>query len=232
MIWIDWDGDDMIDVFDPSDPTTVEMHIGEAAHMNHTDYNRFYQYVDSRADTSTARFQRYRYTGPYTWEFIGGDWGIDEEILDGEDNDLDGIPDEDTRIHADTLDDDGDWYNTDTTPLRDDVYNPMVWSSSDNLDVDIAGAGIDSVAVNPLFLATFSLVLEEIPSMLPRYTGTHANGGDFTAGDYGLDEEWYDGYDNDNDGLVDEDVGERLPPIGLRDALIQYLSDNGLRGKQ
>jgi hypothetical protein len=37
----------------------------------------------------------YRYRGPHTDYFTGGDWGVDEETLDGCDNDGDGFSDED-----------------------------------------------------------------------------------------------------------------------------------------
>jgi hypothetical protein len=47
---------------------------------------------------------------------------------------------------------------------------------------------------------------------------------EFSDGDYGMDEEWYDGLDNDRDGLIDEDVGERNPPASFRPVFIESLS--------
>ncbi|MBC8478555.1 MAG: hypothetical protein ISR91_03005 [Candidatus Delongbacteria bacterium] len=38
------------------------------------------------------------YSGPYSGEFVGGDWGVDEELLDSIDNDGDSIIDEDSHL--------------------------------------------------------------------------------------------------------------------------------------
>jgi len=247
MIWIDWDSDGMIDV-----DQAGTMHIGDSAHIK---ANPSYYAV---VDPTDEDFQRYKYNGPYTYEFIGGDWGIDEEILDGEDNDGDSLVDEDTRISADTLDDDGDWYNTDASPAIDTLtaihpnsYHPMNWVSTDNFTLEITGTLWDSVSVDPEY--TFLHNTDGVDSLdhypiynFPGYLGYPGNfdwpdsiaiyqGRDtltqleFKGGDYGIDEEWYDGLDNDKDGLYDEDVGELLPPESLRDELITQLEQLGVR---
>jgi hypothetical protein len=248
MIWVDWNFDELIDV-----DASGTLHIGDAAHR--AAHPEYYELVDS-TDTD---FKRYRYKGPYTYEFIGGDWGVDEEILDGEDNDGDSLVDEDTRITADTLDDDGDWVNTNTakdpsTAIGDSSYHPMKWVSTNNFTIEIlpaTGALWDSVVVDSLFTALHNAPNNPMYKFYPIYSFTgYANnfpwpdyidryhGADtstqteFIGGDYGLDEEWYDGLDNDGDGLFDEDVGERLPPENMRDQLIAELRALGLRGNQ
>jgi tetratricopeptide (TPR) repeat protein len=216
MIWVDWDFDHKIDV-----DQAGTLHIGDATHR--AQYPRLYVATDS----ANGSYHRYQYRGPHTWEFIGGDWGVDEEIMDGHDNDQDGLTDEDTRIVADTLDDDGDNFNTDPTPLIGSTFNPM-GRLTDDFVIQIGGTAWDSVGISARFLATHALHLR-VPSnrKLPRYTGVYA--GDFVSGDYGVDEEWFDGIDNDNDGLVDEDIGEFPVPIALRSALLDSLVAHQLR---
>jgi hypothetical protein len=84
------------------------------------------------------------------------------------------------------------------------------------------------VAIDPAFLAAHGQH-QRIPpgGKIRRYKGFFA--GEFSGGDYGLDEEWFDGLDNDGDGLVDEDIGERLPPVALRSAIISQLQTLGGR---
>jgi hypothetical protein len=94
MVWVDWDFDSLIDVNPPG--VLPHVHIGEAA--DKATRHQYYAPVDAPG----AKYHRYRYIGPYTYEFIGGDWGIDEEVMDGKDNDFDGIIDEDTRITSDS----------------------------------------------------------------------------------------------------------------------------------
>ena len=246
MIWIDWDYDEMIDV-----DQAGTMHIGDSAHILANP--SYYEVVDSTDED----YQRYRYKGPYTYEFISGDWGVDEEILDGEDNDGDSLVDEDTRISADTLDDDGDWVNTDTssgpdtTAIWPNSFHPMNWVSGGNFTLDITDTLWDSVVVDPEYMfihynpdtTADSLIHYPIynfpgypgypgvfgwPDSIPRYI-RKAYTAEFIGGDYGMDEEWYDGLDNDKDGLYDEDVGEIYPPESMRDVLITQLEQLGVR---
>jgi hypothetical protein len=51
-------------------------------------------------------------------EWISGDYGVDEELLDGKDNDLDGLSDEDTR-NTMGIDDDNDFFDTENPGTRD-----------------------------------------------------------------------------------------------------------------
>lgn len=246
MIWIDWDSDEKIDV-----DAAGTMHIGDSAHILANP--SYYEVVDPTDED----FQRYRYKGPYTWEFVGGDWGVDEEILDGEDNDGDGLVDEDTRISADTLDDDGDWVDTDTsagdplTAIWPNSYHPMNWVSTDNFTFEITAPGsdwdsvtvdpeyeylhnnslIDSLDDYPIYDYPYTTWVFDWPDLIPRYQGELDTTVqlEFKGGDYGIDEEWYDGLDNDKDGLYDEDVGELLPPESMRDDIITNLEQLGVR---
>ena len=164
MIWIDWDYDDKIDIDESGN------HIGDQAHVE--SHSEYYILVDPADEDYTRRI----YSGPHGGEFIAGDWGVDEEVMDGEDNDQDGLVDEDTRPAADTLDDEG-------IVVDEAELVPLVWDDvNGNLGIDI-GAGE---------------VLE---------------------GNRDVDEEWFDGIDNDRDGKIDDDVSERLPPESLRQAI-------------
>lgn len=257
MIWIDWDLDTLIDLYPPGDPRG-HMHIGDSIHM--VQNPTWYQWVEPGDES----YDRYIYKGPYTYEFIGGDWGVDEEILDGHDNDNDGLVDEDTRITADTLDDDGDWYNTDlvytsyesTSVIFPDNFHPMLWDAGTVNDVKIDVTGPTSLVTidseyslvhndsivdihYPLYKRAtpawinnqWSYYYFEWPanSQITKYEITNYTGQtEFSDGDYGMDEEWYDGLDNDKDGLIDEDVGERNPPESFRSILIDSLAVYGI----
>ncbi|MBD3419962.1 MAG: hypothetical protein GF398_07595 [Chitinivibrionales bacterium] len=227
MVWIDWDGDKKIDLFAPG-ALQGHFHIGDSAHMR--DSSQYYSLTGFENDTGLD-YQRFHWTGGWTYEFIGGDWGVDEEIMDGKDNDGDGLTDEDTRIVADTADDDGDYYDSDPadrTPVRSPAIPlklyPMQWESDTDAVIDIAGTSWDTVQTSLSFLSRHAAATITIPDSLPRYTGPIPDAaGEFTGGDYGLDEEWYDGFDNDRDGLIDEDVMEGIPPESLRKYLVELL---------
>lgn len=234
MIWIDWDKDGRMDVNKPGE---AEVHIGDKDHMKQ--FPQFYESVKDTKDTGTDYFQRFKFKGKYTYEFLGGDWGVDEEILDGEDNDNDSLVDEDTRVTGDTLDDDGDWINHDPVQVPDNAigtksFTPMTWTSVSDFYIDIPApeSDFEMVPIDPKY---YLLHVNDYPTdSMPKFLKTYKEGkpyiGDFEAGDYGMDEEWYDGIDNDGDGLIDEDVGERLPPESLREKIIAYLKSKGLRG--
>jgi hypothetical protein len=269
MIWIDWDHDTLIDVYPPGHPNG-HVHIGDTAHWEQNP-----TWYDSTG-IADENYRRYRYKGPYTWEFIGGDWGVDEEILDGHDNDNDGLVDEDSRITADSLDDDGDWFDTDklllngedTTAINNadgNTYHPMLWDNQvvNDVYIDVVGTPVmvdidpeyslihntpkvdnSSTDVHyPLYLKGGDTLIggQVVPkawfywpanSTIPRYNLSDWSGQpEFEDGDYGLDEEWYDGLDNDRDGLVDEDVGERNPPESMRDIIIDALDYYGITDK-
>lgn len=231
MIWIDWDNDNLIDIYSPDDTLVYgHIHIGDSVHIaqNSNDYIMI--------DTLGASYKRYRYMGTYTYEFIGGDWGADEEKMDGYDNDQDGLVDEDSRNVSDTLDDDGDWYNTDiATILNDTTFTPMVWSDinlNTLLDIPLTTGWINLPLLEQyknLHSITYQVQYgKALPDSIRSYTGIYS--GEFSAGDFGMDEEYYDGIDNDGDGLTDEDVSEYSPPESLRQAIIDQLTALGLRG--
>ncbi len=230
MIWIDWDNDTLIDIYSPSDTATMgHIHIGDSIHR--AQHPELYETVDPTDST----YNRYIYKGSYSYEFIGGDWGADEEMMDGHDNDQDGLVDEDSRNVSDTLDDDGDWYNTDNTILNDTTFNPLVWNdNNNNLMLDISEtANWSNLVISPQFKALHSIGYlvqynKNLPDSIMSFSGTYVD--EFSGADYGLDEEWYDGIDNDGDGLTDEDVNEYRPPEAMRDAIIAKLTELGLRG--
>lgn len=225
MVWIDWDLDKKIDIYRPD--TSVHAHIGDSLErLNHPEY---YDTTGVGIDPDNKKDKRYKYRGPYTFEFIAGDWGVDEEIMDGKDNDQDGFVDEDTRVAADTLDDDGDFYKRDSLPMvwRDTVTPDFLITINDNLHWDTVSVSLEFRTLYTDIYKTF--LNKELPENLRRYKGTPPKG-EFISGDYGLDEEWYDGLDNDGDDLIDEDVGERLPPVERRLELIQELGIHGMRG--
>jgi len=195
--------------------------------------------------TSTVRdtidkpaFHRYIYRGPYTYEFIFGDWGIDEEIMDGRDNDQDGLTDEDSRGIDDTLDNDGDRF-----PAGGDREKmpAMVWND-ENSNFQIDWPCSDTVRVlkkgKYLVLARFIQVKNAALGLFDPQRDTTAladttilmhrcaPGGEFVSGTSGEDEERYDGIDNDGDGLVDEDLAKpsAIPMESVRNALIARLN--------
>ncbi len=67
-------------------------------------------------------------------EWTAGDFGVDEELLDGKDNDGDGLSDEDTR-NTMGIDDDGDWFDTDNDNAQ--LGDAMIWN--DNVNVNYRG---------------------------------------------------------------------------------------------
>ncbi len=203
MIWIDYDKDGLIDIdtssaIDSKD-VTYGKQIGDSVHYNlnpsyYPDVKRdslgnvVYYTFHVKNSLDTIRMIQFNvYKGPipgYGGEWISGDWGIDEEIMDGIDNDRDGRVDEDTRITEDIIDNDSDWVDTN----GDNIPNKMIW-----IDLNHNGVVDDSLG-NPL------------PA---NYKGGY--NGEFTGGDYGVDEEIFDGVDNDNDGKTDEDISGKRP---------------------
>ncbi|MBD3319866.1 MAG: hypothetical protein GF350_02095 [Chitinivibrionales bacterium] len=222
MIWIDWDQDEKIDVVQGTGGAS-DIHIGDSTHRaQNPDY---YEWVDE----SDSVYRRYRYKGPHTWEFIFGDWGVDEEIMDGVDNDNDSLIDEDTRVIDDTLDDDGDRY-------PDNIEAAMSWIDGDNsftLDIthDTTKMKENKYLTIARLIQAKNLTLHPLErdtsaradTTIGSYTGSSS--AEFTGGTYGVDEEWFDGIDNDGDGLIDEDVAKTssIPPESQRDALINLL---------
>ena len=236
MIWIDWDGDGLIDINAPG--ISPHDHIG-SYQQRYRDNTPSTRGNYNSIDTPGASYSRYQYVGPYTHEFIFGDWGVDEEMMDGDDNTFDGLTDEDSRIVDDTLDDDGDFFSTSgvARPVK------MAWiDNNSNRFVDISSY---TLVMQPKAKTVFAIAaFLNTPAVNDRYAANPADtfaalknltiasnhnpvrlGGEFTAGDYGIDEEWYDGIDNDGDGLIDEDVGIANIPESQRSALITALNN-------
>ncbi len=98
MYWKDYDGDSLIDIFVGTDSSLQEagdVHILDAAYrLKSGVFDSHYTFTIKEFDPRDTIFI---YKGPYRGEFIRGDYGVDEEIMDGKDNDRDGISDEDTR---------------------------------------------------------------------------------------------------------------------------------------
>jgi len=204
-------------------------------------YSKYVPPPSSRVrDTIDApAYGRYIYKGSYTHEFIFGDWGVDEEIMEGKDNTYDKLTDEDSRAIDDTLDNDGD--RSPAGGAREKMP-PMVWEDRDQ-DFQIDWPCDDTVRVLKIgkYLALARIIQAENTALYPfpgdpRRDRTvladstillHrcASGGEFVSGTAGEDEEWYDGIDNDGDGLIDEDVSKTsaIPPESMRRALIDRL---------
>ena len=278
MIWMDWDGDDLIDVHSPAQINggAAHLHIGDSLHR--LENPGLYTLVDP----ANEDYELFVYKGDTCYEWIGGDWSVDEEMMDAKDNDRDGLTDEDTRTVNDTIDDDGDYVEltvTNTLSLGlqaggkyvrlwgngrqnraqlfdngsvgdtlvdayGNVYEVIRYIDSSQVDAVLKSLGTDPAydyaRMNPSQIGDTAAIRAETQSAPikdptvwndangnGKIDGVNASnpayGTEFLAGDWGVDEEWYDGVDNDNDGLVDEDGGS-LPPESLRAVLIQLQS--------
>ncbi|OGJ85504.1 MAG: hypothetical protein A2268_03215 [Candidatus Raymondbacteria bacterium RifOxyA12_full_50_37] len=216
-IWIDVDGNNKIDWIDPQNNAIHWCLSDTFAAMRDIpgyDYNRGFFALDSIGSEAY-----YIFKGPNGGEFIAGDWGVDEEQLDDADNDLDGIKDEDSRIATDTIDNDGDFINIDTLaagaitirPQGDSIVHGsgrfaligpyagknlsrLVWVDyNGNGRIDYNNTHIDSAYV----IQNRAAIMATINAGQPY--------GEWLAGDWGVDEEYVDGIDNDGDGRIDED---------------------------
>jgi len=225
MIWIDWDQDGLIDINGPGGP---HIHIGDSLHR-YTQAPGLYANVGGQKD-----YQRYKYFGPHCYEWIFGDWSVDEEIMEGDDNDQDGLVDEDSRVVDDTLDDDGDW-DQQGTPVKM-VWNDAAPDFSMNLSLNATRPKAAKYAAIALLFADSlpSYAYTDTPAIAESFIRTYSGSptGEFTGGDYGIDEEWFDGIDNDGDGLIDEDVAstDKIPPESQRAALIALLQPDNPAG--
>jgi hypothetical protein len=113
---------------------------------------------------------------------------------DGLDNDHDTLIDEEDPnegLNEDPLDDDGDWIDLN----RNGKQEPMIWHDKD-------GDGLFGYLDNPnnpngYFDAKDSFEFyDDRGNLISEYI----------SGDYGVDEEFYDGIDNDGDTIIDEDL--------------------------
>lgn len=166
-----------------------------------------------------------RFQGPHGGEFIAGDWGVDEEQIDEVDNDGDGLEDEDSRNASDTLDNDFDFIKVDTS----DTCNPTLTYCPD-LDGSRQSTGKKafdslSIALKPTSKMLWvdydgdgridgpgpghnHLTKDSIKLHLAAVKNDINSGlayGEWLSGDWGIDEEYMDGIDNDGDGRIDED---------------------------
>jgi len=104
MHWEDFDRDSLIDIQFGTDSLIQndgDIHLFSAQHMYDSNGNlidSLYRFTLSPIDSTDTIFI---YIGPYSGEFLSGDFGVDEEIMDGKDNDGDGRVDEDTKHLAD-----------------------------------------------------------------------------------------------------------------------------------
>ncbi|MFH0920382.1 MAG: hypothetical protein V1913_08460 [Fibrobacterota bacterium] len=156
-------------------------------------------------------------------EFVAGDWGVDEEQLDDHNSDGDGIKDEDSRVASDSLDNDGDFIKiyTDVSRPDSDAYYGTRQSGKKAIDTrplsptfgqlcntakmawvdfnhDCRITGPTGVAITRQYVIdSFVVISARLNSGQPY--------GEWIAGDWGVDEEYVDGIDNDGDGRIDED---------------------------
>ncbi len=122
---------------------------------------------------------------------IDDDMDKAKSAKDGRDNDHDGKmddEDEDEGLNEDHLDDDGDWIDLN----NNGVQEPMIWH---DLNGDNKFTYIDSNGNNEYDLGE-SVTIDENSITIDEYI----------SGDYGVDEEIFDGFDNDGDSLIDEDL--------------------------
>jgi hypothetical protein len=118
---------------------------------------------------------------------------------DGLDNDHDSlVDDEDPEegLNEDQMDDDGDWIDMNNNGIQE----PLVWRDKDGN----GKFGYEDNPKNPngYFDAKDRLEFYDDKGNLIQ---------EYVSGDYGVDEELYDGIDNDGDTLIDEDLrGYRL----------------------
>ncbi len=116
---------------------------------------------------------------------------------DGLDNDHDGkldSDDPDEGLNEDPLDDDGDWIDLN----RNGIQEPMIWRDKDG----DGKFGYEDLNNNGYY------------DTGDRFDFYDINGNyhkEYISGDYGVDEELFDGIDNDGDTIIDEDLrGYRL----------------------
>jgi hypothetical protein len=211
MIWIDINDNDQIDWVNPNDSSINISEVISDIRRNKVAYDTNYFQVNiSGADTF------FIFKGTHGGEFVAGDWSIDEEQLDDKDNDGDGLKDEDSRMSSDTLDQDFDFIKIDNRQILIDfkpiqsgkfAYDSttseikntsrMLWDDL-NGDGRINGPAPDFDVIDRAYVIENKAAIE-----IAINNGTGY--GEWISGDWGIDEEYYDGIDNDGDGRIDED---------------------------
>jgi hypothetical protein len=122
---------------------------------------------------------------------IDDDMDKAKSVKDGLDNDHDGLIDEDDPnegLNEDHLDDDGDWIDLNNNGAQE----PMIWRDK-NGDGEFTWLDSDDDDLYDLGESEYE---DENSKIWNEYI----------SGDYGVDEEKYDGRDNDGDGMIDEDL--------------------------
>ncbi|MBL8028745.1 MAG: tetratricopeptide repeat protein [Fibrobacteres bacterium] len=228
MIWIDTNGNDQIDWVDPNDnnvrwnlsdiiskirksPTRKKGRTALGFNPSDSTYDSTYFTLKiTPADTN------YIFKGTHGGEFVAGNWGIDEEQLDDKDNDGDGLKDEDTRMTSDTLDQDFDFIKIDN---RTSDATGNITSGKRSLDIidstlkytakliwdDLDGDGkIDAPGGGHIHIDRAFVIANKAVIIAAINAGTTGYG-EWKSGDWGIDEEYQDGRDNDEDGKIDED---------------------------
>ncbi len=248
MIWFDTNGNKHIDWIDPTD-NSREINLTTTISDIRRNHGRIpVNYVREGYNSTTGEYDStlflvkivdtdtfYSFKGAHGGEFVAGDWGIDEERMDDADSDGDGLKDEDSRVVRDSLDQDGDFikidnrlqYQTgkfafDSTIMDFRPTAPMIWHDTITTDGRITGPG--GVIINRAHVvANKDAIIAAINS--------GAGYGEWIAGDWGIDEEYYDGIDNDGDGLIDEDGDIDMRTIHLwspmyKQAFINYIKQH------
>lgn len=155
-------------------------------------YDRDYPEADGIWDSDQDGDGRIDEDPPEKGTPIDDDMDKAKSSKDGLDNDHDGLIDEDDEeegLNEDHLDDDGDWIDLN----RNGIQEPMIWKDknfNDKFDFEDTNG-------NNYFDTGDELYFEdEQKNKIWEYV----------SGDYGVDEEIYDGLDNDGDTLIDEDL--------------------------
>lgn len=231
MIWVDTNGNNKVDWVDPANPSIAFVPSDTFDRMrNDTSYRADTSLFGFRV---LGDDKRYYFKGLNGGEFVAGDWGVDEEQLDDvendgdkigdtkDDGDKDDVKDEDSRISSDTLDQDADFIKIDTSNIAaiDSIFGS--WQSGKRalnthptvkagqvlttarlgwIDLNSNGV-IDGPTGTHL---TRTEVINNYAAIVAAINGGTAYG-EWFAGDWGIDEEYVDGLDNDGDGKYDED---------------------------
>jgi len=214
MIWIDTNGNDKIDWVDPANSNHAFC-ISDSLSIIRNDTSFQDNALFGKVVNGDDKYVFFK--GPNGGEFVVGDWGVDEEQLDDADNDLDGIKDEDSRCGSDTLDNDADFIKVDTIDLAiDDSVGSLQSATKHGLDIPTHTIRTTSkmmwvdknhdgkINAPNGDIINYSYVISNLSAIKAAINSGTAYG-EWISGDWGIDEEYQDGIDNDSDGRIDED---------------------------
>ena len=160
-------------------------------------FDQDYPYPDGVWDSDQDGDGRVDEDPPEKGSPIDDDMDKAKSANDGRDNNNNGILDEEDPeegLNEDHLDDDGDWIDLN----RNGIQEPMVWVDIDNNGL-FSWEDVDGDNKYDLDESEY----------LDTSTGEVFN--EYVSGDFGVDEELFDGIDNDGDSIIDEDLrGYRL----------------------